>query len=310
MASGPVIISGASGLLGRSVYAFFCSKLGPENVVGLCYSRTGEHLQQVDLTKTEELNRLFLSVKPIAFIHCAAERRPDVCDKNEAALLALNVKTTEDIVQLCSEFNAYLIYVSTDYVFDGKKPPYSVSDEPNPLNSYGKSKLLGEQKVMGMQSLRCVLRVPILYGSLEYLSESAITGMTELLFNDKQVTVDHWAVRYPTHTVDVACCLYQLFQNKVNGITHFSAQESFTRYDIVCLLAKILKRPMNHISPDSNEPVGAVARPRDAQLDCSTLRLESVNVFIEPRKLSDEILPILLPFLIVDGAGNFIGVRK
>lgn len=72
-----------------------------------------------------------------------------------------------------------LIYISTDYVFDGTTPPYEVEDKPNPLNFYGQTKLDGEEAIKSVYPEAVILRVPILYGSTEYNGESAINVLID-----------------------------------------------------------------------------------------------------------------------------------
>jgi S-adenosylmethionine synthetase len=74
-----------------------------------------------------------------------------------------------------------LIYISTDYVFDGTTPPYEVDDKPNPLQFYGETKLAGEQAIQGVNKDAVILRVPILYGSTQYNGESAINVLIDVV---------------------------------------------------------------------------------------------------------------------------------
>jgi S-adenosylmethionine synthetase len=108
----------------------------------------------LDLLDTEKVNEFFRrlqadeSTRITHLIHCAAERRPDVAEADPARASALNERTTEDLSRLARELRFGLVYISTDYVFDGKKPPYKTRDETNPLNLYGKLKRGGEEAVL------------------------------------------------------------------------------------------------------------------------------------------------------------------
>jgi S-adenosylmethionine synthetase len=84
------------------------------------------------------------------------------------------VDACKKLADLSLELGFFLIYVSTDYVFDGTNPPYNHTDIPNPLNFYGKSKLEGERAIEGILKEYCILRIPILYGQVEYNAESAV----------------------------------------------------------------------------------------------------------------------------------------
>lgn len=107
-----------------------------------------------------------------------------------------------------------LIYISTDYVFSGKpgEAPYESDAPTGPTNLYGQTKLDGEHEVLqvykaaGKEGLGLVLRVPVLYGDAEMPSESAVNVLMDVLWKAQQgekVTMEHWALRYPTNTEDV-----------------------------------------------------------------------------------------------------------
>lgn len=93
----------------------------------------------------------------------------------------LNVETPRNLGKICKDNGIMLIYISTDYVFDGTAPPYEVGDKPNPLNFYGQTKLDGEEAIKGVYPEAVILRVPILYGSTEYNAESAINVLIDVV---------------------------------------------------------------------------------------------------------------------------------
>ena len=117
--------------------------------------------------------------QPGIIIHSAAEMRPDVSQKDPAATLALNVGVPRHLAQLSRQTGAWMIYLSTNYVFDGKNPPYHSADRRNTLNLYGQSKLEGEMAVWAESDQACVLRVPTLYGKVEFLGETSVTQIAE-----------------------------------------------------------------------------------------------------------------------------------
>ena len=178
-----VLITGASGLLGRAIMKQF-SNCNKWEVLGIAHTRATETLKNVDLLDFDETREVVKEFKPHVLIHAAAERRPDVVEYNEEMCTKMNVGVTKTLAEAINELNSdkeipehFMLYISTDYVFDGTSPPYKPLDEPNPLNKYGKSKLGGEQV---MQVCHCdggIVRIPILYGNVEYLKESAVTGV-------------------------------------------------------------------------------------------------------------------------------------
>ncbi len=140
-----VLITGASGLLGRALVKEFTR--ASWEVLGLAYSRAGGVLKKVNLTDSQAVRDILTEYKPAVVVHSAAERSPDVVEKQEGQARKINVDASSNIASICDEIGAYMIYLSTDYVFDGKNPPYKPGDKPNPLNKYGQSKLDGEVAV-------------------------------------------------------------------------------------------------------------------------------------------------------------------
>jgi S-adenosylmethionine synthetase len=129
----------------------------------------------------------------------------------------LNVAATRALAKLCAFYSIVLIYISSDYVFPGTEgdAPYEVTSEPKPPNLYGETKLAGEKAVLeeygnakGSSGWGVVLRVPVLYGEAESPAESAINVLMDAVWKaqekDSSIKMDHWAIRYPTNTEDVA----------------------------------------------------------------------------------------------------------
>lgn len=292
-----VMITGASGLLGRAVLQEF------ENdeswtAQGLAFSRAGNKLKKVDITDRHAVADAMQYFKPSVVIHSAAERRPDVVECQAEATHALNVSATQYLCQAAAAVGASVIYISTDYVFDGKNPPYQETDLPNPLNAYGKSKLEGEKVTLAESSANAVLRVPILYGQVETLDESAVTVLFPKVKDTATTCVmSDYERRYPTHCKDVAAVLRHLADKKVegediSGVYHWSGDENMTKYDMAVAMAKAFNLPTDHIIADKN-PSGGAPRPYDAHL--STSRVNALGIS-QSSKFSVEIKPVLEKF--------------
>lgn len=272
--NGPTLITGASGLLGRQVSHHLSSL--DHDVVGLSHTREGEGLTRLDLTEEESV-RTFLGVtRPGVIVHCAAERRPDQCEGEPEKTQAINVKACETLAQYVEEHGAKIVYISTDYVFDGKEAPYEVDAAPNPLNAYGHSKLAGEKVFLSrVPDQAVVLRVPILYGPVEFLDESQVTTLAELVKSGQGCKVDDWATRYPTYTPDVAQAIGKLLEvwqhdHLMAGVQHFSGSEALTKYGMCKAISEVIGCSSESLIPDPNPPSGA-PRPQNSQLSDSSL---------------------------------------
>lgn len=280
--SAGVIVTGASGMLGRAV----CKELQKNSpswlVQGLAWSRATGDLLKVDVTDRSSVRELFQHYKPKFIIHCAAERRPDVMAKNVEAARKLNIDATRNVCEEATAVNATVIYISTDYVFDGTSAPYNEDDQTNPLNEYGLSKLEGEKIALSVNSSNVVLRVAILYGFVESPSESAVTTLlSNVIASDVTCPVDNVQRRFPTHCDDVAVVIRQLLDKRsqddtVCGVFHWSGNECMTKYDMSVAIGCALGLPVDHLLPDNSQPSASVTRPYDAQLTCK--RLEALGV--------------------------------
>jgi dTDP-4-dehydrorhamnose reductase len=230
----------------------------------------------------------------------AAQRFPDKVDKDPDAAKALNVDATALLAKLCAERSVLLLYISTDYVFPGTPgdAPYQPFDTPKPTNLYGQTKLEGEEAIFaeyrkaGKEGLGIVLRVPVLYGSAETPAESAINVLMDSVWRAQtegaRFKMDHWALRYPTNTVDVARVCHDLATKYLHEkdrkllpkILHFSSEDKFTKYEICQLFAEIMGLSIDGIEPDTkgNDPNATVQRPYDCHLSTQVLRDIGIDV--------------------------------
>ncbi|KAJ5831781.1 hypothetical protein N7474_000092 [Penicillium riverlandense] len=285
-----VLITGASGLLGRQVFNVF--QRSSVLVVGQGFSRaTPPTILKADLERTDEIKRILDEVKPHIVIHCAANKSPDLCDKNPEQARKVNVDATRCFAEECNSRGAFLIYISTDYVFPGieGEAPYEADAETRPPNLYGQLKRDGEQAVLEATrdtGLGVVLRVPVLYGAARSNSESAVNTLVDAVKKASDpnagIKMDDWAQRYPTNTEDVARVCRDIVikflreKDKLKELPHilqFSSEDRMTKYEICEKLAHILEVSMEGMvrNKQGNDPNAGVQRPYDTHLSTKTL---------------------------------------
>jgi len=175
------------------------------------------------------------------------------------------------LAQICRDHDATLVYISTDYVFDGRDPPYKPGSEANPLQDYGVTKFAGENAVLGVSGTKAVvLRVPVLYGPAPKNSDTAVNVLLDVVQDQsgKTYKMDDYAQRYPTNVLDIASFLVRLsdVDKPLPRIMHYSAGECMTKYNMCEIFGRILSLPIGHILRDSSVPADAVTRPRDCHL--------------------------------------------
>lgn len=302
-----VVVTGASGFLGRQVVAELTKR--NIDVAGLGFSRSTNGLVQLDLNDSSATTQTITQLKPQVVIHCAAERKPDVCEKNPDQTRQLNVEATRTLARLSSTVGFTLVYISTDYVFPGFAPRetggYDVDDKPEPTNLYGHTKLEGEKVVLEEKEKNenakvTILRVPVLYGPAVTNSESAVNCLYDVVVRsankEKVAKMDDWAARYPTNTQDIARVLADLTElsttRTLPPILHFSAQERFTKFEISEVFAKVHVPPLQldereWFLRDSLGPQpGDTVRPKDCHL--SNRALEVLGIDCTPRQTFEQ----------------------
>ncbi|KAF8253163.1 NAD(P)-binding protein [Wilcoxina mikolae CBS 423.85] len=287
MSDKTVVITGATGLLGRQVVRAFQD--AEWNVVGTGFSRAKPPtIRKVDLGNDTEVLSLLEETKPRVVIHCAAERFPDKCASDPSGTQRLNVAATQLLAEACSARGIVLIYISTDYVFPGVpgEAPYSHDSPTNPPNFYGETKLAGEQAVLSCGGV--VLRVPVLYGEVERNGESSVNTLLDVVWNREGKTgmeMDAWSIRYPTNTEDVARVLKDIAEKYKNGteglpkVLQFSSEDRMTKYEICQIMADVAGLPLDHLAPNAtNDPNSTVQRPYDCHLSTQALKDIGIDV--------------------------------
>lgn len=296
-----LLVTGASGLLGRAVMRE-CTRAGHE-VIGLAFSRVSGALVKLNLTDAEAIHGLIQRERPDVVINLAAERRPDVVERDPVAVRKLNVDAPAILAQACATLNppAYLLNISTDYVFDGQNPPYFVDSPTHPLNAYGMSKREGEIAVLdaALPGYATNLRLPVLYGETLCNEESAVNVLlNSIRSNGKRIKMDAHAVRYPTNVSDVAhvieqlASLYkkQLHSSGMPETLHFSAPEAMTKYDMCLVLSRLWNlvckeevSSVQHLDPQYEaDPNAGTKRPGHCKLDISATKELGIDTSCVP----------------------------
>jgi len=269
-----VLVTGASGLLGRELTRELLSR-GHE-VVGL-HNRNAVPIEhgkltkvRIDLTDRVRLEDLILRVRPDAVIHCAAYTDVDGCERDRARAWSINVEATRSVVRASRVVKAYLIYVSTDYVFDGTEGLYRETDTPYPINYYGLTKLVGEELVKSSDLLYTIVRPSAIYGVggskksfAEFVAEKLSRGETVYALTDQYVS--------PTLNTLLAKAIAEIVELRPMGVIHV-AGERMSRYEFATRVAKALNLPVDLIKEISMEDFmkrWVARRPRDSSLDTS-----------------------------------------
>ncbi|MHB8841432.1 MAG: SDR family oxidoreductase [Candidatus Aquicultor sp.] len=275
-----VLVTGARGMLGTDMVEV----LSKEHTV------RGLDVGEVDITDARAVETSILEVEPQIVVHAAAYTDVDGCESNVRDAYRVNAIGTRNIALACRKVGAAMLYVSTDFVFDGfKTEPYLERDRPNPLNVYGFSKLAGEQFVSSLLAEHYIIRTAWLYGengknfvttmmrladcSLNWSPKGERRGLQperRKAWGKLKVVDDQFGS--PTYTVDVALAVARLIKTGKYGMYHAvnSGQVSWCGF-----ARKVLELSGRHrvpVKPISSEQLSRPAiRPAYSVLQNSAL---------------------------------------
>lgn len=246
-----ILITGSNGQLGTEL-----RKLLDEKAITYVATDSSE----MDITNAEAVEAVFSEVKPSIVYHCAAYTAVDKAeDEGKELNEKINVDGTKHVAEAAERHGATLVYISTDYVFDGTNPEeYNVDAETNPKNEYGRSKYEGEQLVQEICSKYYIIRTSWVFGAF---GNNFVYTMRRLAETHPKLTVVSDQVGRPTWTRTLAEFMLHLIENESEyGIYHLSNDDSCSWYEFAC---EILKDCDIEISPVTSEEYPQKAyRPR------------------------------------------------
>lgn len=183
----------------------------------------------------------------------------------------INVNGTRNIVEIAEEINAKLIYISTDYVFDGEKGMYKENDQTNPVDYYGETKLEGENVVKETCDDYLIVRPSVLYG-WNPVKLNFVTWMIKELKEGNKINIVKDQFNTPTLADDLAELILELIKKESFGIFHISGSERISRFDFALKIAGIFDLNKNLIKPITTDQLNWIAkRPMDSSLDVSKI---------------------------------------
>lgn len=229
---------------------------------------------QLDITDKEAVKKVIAKIKPDAVVHCAAWTAVDLAEDKDKrdTVFGINADGTKYISQACKNNNCKMIYISTDYVFDGhgNKPWQPDCKDYNPLNIYGKSKLKGELAVSNILDKYFIVRIAWVFG---VNGKNFVKTMLDIGKKNNSVKVVNDQIGTPTYTFDLARLLVDMLESDKYGYYHVTNEgEYISWYDFTC---EILKQAgiKTEVIPVTTEEYGnsKAARPFNSRLDKSKL---------------------------------------
>jgi dTDP-4-dehydrorhamnose reductase len=199
-------------------------------VLGKDYDVTAYDIEDFDLVDPEDTLKSVRGISPQTIIHLAAFTDVEACEDETEKALAVNAVGAMNIAKAAREIGAYLVYVSTDYVFDGtKREPYVETDPPNPINHYGESKLQGERYVQNLAARHAIVRTSWLFGPC---GKNFVDTIVSRASQGKALKVVNDQMGRPTYTMDLANGIRQVVERGVEGIIHLTNQGATTWFGL------------------------------------------------------------------------------
>lgn len=271
-----VFVTGANGQLGHDVLRELKMR-GHEGLGSGRRADAAENAEYVslDITDRAALRAALLQAKPDAVIHCAAWTAVDAAEEAENAgcVYAVNSSAAADIAEICRELGCKMMYISTDYVFDGlgTQPWQPDCTRCQPLNQYGKSKLAGEQAVVAALTQYFIVRVCWTFG---LNGSNFVKTMLRLGETHPVLRVVDDQVGMPTYTRDLARLLVDMIETEQYGCYHAASSGDYVSwYTFACEIFRQAGYETKVI-PVSTEEYGIskAVRPKNSRLDCSKLQ--------------------------------------
>ena len=254
-----VLVTGVKGQLGYDVM---------NELAGRGHEGIGVDIQEMDITDAASVEKVITEAAPDAVIHCAAYTAVDAAEDNVDLCRRVNAGGTENIARVCKALNCKMMYISTDYVFNGQGTrPWEPDDKREPLNVYGQTKYEGELAVETLEKFFLV-RIAWVFG---VNGKNFIKTMMNLGKTRDHLTVVADQIGSPTYTYDLARLLVDMIETDKYGRYHATNEGLCSWYEFACEIFK--QAGMNvTVSPVTSDQYPAKAkRPMNSRMDKSKL---------------------------------------
>ncbi|MFP9115059.1 dTDP-4-dehydrorhamnose reductase [Flavobacterium sp. RHBU_3] len=266
-----IIVTGAGGQLGQAL-----QKAAPAHA-GLQFHFFGS--AETDITNKESIDAVFKAIKPQYCINTAAYTAVDKAESEPEKAYDINVTGAKNLAEACNDYNATLIHISTDFVFNGEgKKPYTEEDEPNPTSVYGKTKLEGEKAIAQVCYQYYIIRTAWVYSEF---ANNFMKTMLRLAADRTSLSVVNDQEGTPTNANDLAEALLHIIEhdNKAYGIYHYSNEGETTWYGFAAGIFELNNVLINlQPIPSADYPTPA-KRPAYSVLDKSKIK-QTFGLFV------------------------------
>ena len=250
-----VLVTGVKGQLGYDVVR----ELEKRQIEAV-----GVDVEEMDITDAAQVETVIRNVNPDAVIHCAAYTAVDAAEDNEELCRRVNAQGTENVAKVCQEMDLKMMYISTDYVFDGQGTrPWEPDDERDPLNVYGQTKYEGELAVEKYVEKFFIVRIAWVFG---VNGKNFIKTMLNLGKTHDKLTVVNDQTGSPTYTYDLARLLADMIQTDKYGRYHATDEGMCTWYEFACEIFRQAGMDVEVAPVTSDEYPAKAKRPANSRM--------------------------------------------
>ena len=254
-----ILVTGAYGQLGREI-----ARQGSAHELILTDYDT------LNIADGQVVSAMMRQVKPQAVVHCAAFTNVDGAEADFDGAFRVNVVGSQNMAAACLATGARMVYISTDYVFDGNsEKPYREFDQTNPQSVYGLTKLHGEEMVRRILGRHYIVRTAWLYGE----GNNFVRTMLNLAAKQHTLRVVNDQVGPPTSTVDLTKVIFRLLESDAYGTYHASCQGQCSWYEFACEIFRQAGKDVKVLPVTTSEFVRPAKRPVYSVLDNHMLRM-------------------------------------
>lgn len=260
------LVIGANGLVGRRIGRDLTNR--GIKWVGTYGKRAEESLLKLDITEHSELKNIFSEISPSIVFNCAnLAGGVDFCEANPDKATDFHIEATMAIGRHCKDIDATMVFISTDYVFNGANGPYKEDDAPDPLNLYGGLKLKAERWIQDNLQKYLIIRTTNVYGwDPDTVTPNYIMGLYRSLGNGKPFNAPSFLWGNPTYVGDLSGAIIELYIKKANGAFHVVGSSFINRYDWAIEACKGFKLDSSLINEIKQPSANMVPRPMKSWL--------------------------------------------
>ncbi len=256
-----ILVFGANGMLGQRLVDFYSKQ---PTIQLLACSIEDEPVfedieyRKIDITRRDQVKDLLYDFYPDVIVNAAAFTNVDLSETEREQAWKINVKGVEYIAEVSRVLDSHIVHISSDYIFDGKKGPYSEKDKPNPLGYYARTKLASENVLRISGTFNTILRTNVLYGVAHNSRPDFVRWVVNSLRDEKRIRIVTDQINNPTFIDDLVQAISKVIEYKKFGVYNIGGKEFLSRFDFTIKIADFFDLDKNLVSQittkDLNQP--------------------------------------------------------